>query len=96
MWNSSISYPGRVYTGSLRPSVPDPPIKDLLAVKTHEMMMLVDLGIEPGGRPWMTDLRDQMQTHERIKHAIHSCLRHARQAALDYFVPRRPLWGAPP
>jgi hypothetical protein len=45
-------------------------ICDLAARQTHEMMMLVRIRFEPGGRPGVTDSGDYAHAHERLQHAI--------------------------
>jgi len=54
-------------------------IHDAPAVEANQVMMLADLGIEPGSRPRVTGLRDQPQRDERAEDAMDRHTRNLRQ-----------------
>lgn len=52
-------------------------------MQTHEVMMLMDLGVETSRSAWMANPIDDPYANQRVKHAIHRCPRHAWQLTLD-------------
>ena len=81
-------------------------VEDPITVQTHEVMVLMDLGVETSRSAGVANPIDDPHTNQRIKHAIHGCARHAGQLTLDgveylfggrmIFTPEDGLQDAPP
>lgn len=58
-------------------------VEDPITVQTHEMMVLMNFGVETSRSAWMANLIDDPYANQRIEHAIHGCPRHAWQLTPD-------------
>ena len=67
-------------------------VEDPITVQTHEVMVLMDLGVETSRSARVANPIDDPHTNQRIKHAIHGCPRYAGQLmpdGVEYLFGRR-------